>query len=88
MQHVDLNADVGEGTGNDAAVMEHVTSANIACGGHAGDKITMRTTARLAKQYGVSIGAHPSYPDREGFGPVHRQMLEAALAALDEQLSR
>jgi UPF0271 protein len=65
---VDLNADLGEGCGSDAGLLELVTSANVACGWHAGDETTMRDTARLALAAGVAIGAHPSYPDRENFG--------------------
>lgn len=65
---VDLNCDTGEGTGNDKALMPYVTSANIACGFHAGNRDTMRTTMLLAKAFGVEAGAHPSFPDRENFG--------------------
>jgi UPF0271 protein len=70
---INLNADLGEGfgpwqMGDDAAMLDIVASANIACGGHAGDPNTMRRTMRLAKERGVSIGAHPSYPDLQGFG--------------------
>ncbi len=65
---VDLNCDCGEGSGQDAAIMPFVTSVNIACGGHAGDAGTMRETARLAREHGVEIGAHPGYEDRENFG--------------------
>jgi len=70
---VDLNADLGEGFGSssllhDTALLELVSSANIACGFHAGDAQTMRDTVRAAKERGVSIGAHPSYPDVPGFG--------------------
>lgn len=65
---IDLNADVGEGCGSDAALFGIVTSANVACGWHAGDEETMRATVRAALQNGVAIGAHPSYPDREHFG--------------------
>ena len=54
--------------GNDALIMPHITSANIACGYHAGDPATMKATVELALQHGVSIGAHPSYPDRDNFG--------------------
>lgn len=68
MTRVDLNADLGEGCGSDAGLLELVTSANVACGWHAGDETTMRETARLALAAGVAIGAHPSYPDRENFG--------------------
>jgi UPF0271 protein len=65
---IDLNADLGEGCGGDDALMPFITSANIACGAHAGDEGTMRATIALARRYGVSIGAHPSYPDRQNFG--------------------
>ncbi len=56
---------MGEGTGNDAAIMPFITSANIACGYHAGDENTMRTTIIMAKNAGVAIGAHPSFFIRE-----------------------
>jgi UPF0271 protein len=68
MALIDLNCDMGEGFGNDAELMNYVTSVNIACGSHAGDATTMRKTVELAIQKGVAIGAHPSLPDREGFG--------------------
>lgn len=66
--HVDINCDMGEGIGNDEAIMPFITSANIACGYHAGDEETMRTTMLLAKQHGVNIGVHPSFFDRHNFG--------------------
>ena len=65
---IDLNCDLGEGTGNDEAIMPYITSANIACGFHAGDEQAMRETLRLAKRFGVNAGAHPSWDDRENFG--------------------
>ena len=70
---IDLNSDLGEGygpwsMGDDAAILDCVTSANIACGGHAGDPQTMFRTLRLAAHRGVKVGAHPGYADREGFG--------------------
>lgn len=73
MRTIDLNSDLGEGfgpwvMGNDAALLGVVTSANIACGGHAGDVETMFTTLRAASDRGVVIGAHPGYEDRPGFG--------------------
>lgn len=72
---MDLNADLGEDPeairdGRDAALLAIVTSANVACGGHAGDDRTMEATVRAALARGVAIGAHPSYPDRERFGRV------------------
>ena len=68
MKRIDLNADLGEGGPDDAALMALVSSANIACGGHAGNADTMRTAIRLAMAAGVSIGAHPGYEDRKHFG--------------------
>ena len=70
---VDLNSDLGEGygpyaIGDDAAMLSLVTSANIACGGHASDPETMYRTLCLARERGVVVGAHPGYPDRENFG--------------------
>jgi UPF0271 protein len=65
---IDLNADVGEGLRHDHALMRVVSSANVACGGHAGDPDTMRATVVLARDHGVAVGAHPSFPDRAGFG--------------------
>jgi UPF0271 protein len=65
---IDFNCDLGEGCGDDAAIIPLITSASIACGGHAGDEATMRTTLRLCREHGVAAGAHPAYPDREGFG--------------------
>ncbi len=68
-----LNCDLGESFGSwtmgmDEAVMPHIHQANIACGFHAGDAIIMRKTLELAKANGVSVGAHPAYPDLQGFG--------------------
>lgn len=65
---VDLNCDLGEGCGQDEALMPFVTSANIACGAHAGSPETMRAAVALARRHGVAVGAHPGYPDREYFG--------------------
>lgn len=65
---IDLNCDMGEGIGNDAAIMPYISSANIACGSHAGDEATIRHTVELAVQHQVAIGAHPSFHDRENFG--------------------
>jgi len=59
---------MGEGIGNDEAIMPFISSANIACGFHAGDDVTMNKTILLAKKYGVAVGAHPSFFDRENFG--------------------
>src|SRR5258708_4421872 len=68
MSRIDLNCDLGEGAGHDAGLMPLITSANIACGAHAGDEAMMRTTVELALKYGVAIGAHPGLADRENFG--------------------
>lgn len=59
---------MGENIGNDEDIMPYITFANIACGFHAGDENSMRTTVRLAKKHGVAVGAHPGWKDREGFG--------------------
>jgi UPF0271 protein len=68
LTQIDLNADLGEGGAVDAELLALVSSANIACGAHAGDESSMRATVALALAHGVSIGAHPSHPDREHFG--------------------
>ena len=78
---IDVNADLGESfgrwtLGDDAALMKSITSANVACGYHAGDPVTMRRTVRLAVEAGVAIGAHPGFPDLTGFG--RRNMAMAA----------
>ncbi len=67
IRRIDFNCDLGEGC-DDAAVMPFVSSANIACGQHAGDEDTMRRTVALCQQHAVAIGAHPSFADRDGFG--------------------
>jgi UPF0271 protein len=71
--HIDLNADLGEGCDNDEALLALISSANIACGWHAGDAATMVRTVKWALERGVVIGAHPSYPDRENFGRTEMQ---------------
>jgi len=68
MIKIDLNCDLGEGVGNERLLMPLISSCNIACGGHSGDKGTMIQVARLAKEHHVLVGGHPSYPDRENFG--------------------
>jgi 5-oxoprolinase (ATP-hydrolysing) subunit A len=65
---VDLNADMGEARGDDATLVGLVTSANVACGFHAGDPMIMRATVEAAVRAGVAVGAHPGYPDPRGFG--------------------
>lgn len=85
---IDFSSDLGEGAGTDAAIMPLVTSANIACGGHAGNENTMRTTIELALRNRVAIGAHPGYPDRERFGRVPmdipaRELIESIRRQVD-----
>ena len=79
---VDLNCDLGEGAGHDAELMPLVTSANIACGAHAGDQTTMRATVALALKHGVAIGAHPGYADRANFGRTELQLPASAVREL------
>ena len=74
MATIDLNADLGEGDAYDAELLRVVSSCNIACGGHAGDAESIPATIGEALANGVSIGAHPAYPDREGFGRRSRFM--------------
>lgn len=89
---IDLNCDMGEGMDSDASIFPFISSANIACGGHAGDDDTMRRSVELALRHGVAIGAHPSYPDKANFGRV--DILGAAVtveelpAIIAEQLQR
>lgn len=88
---LDLNCDMGEleDSAHEAALMEHITSANIACGGHAGDEATMERTVRLAFERGVRIGAHPGYPDRANFGRVEIPMSPADIAhTVRQQIER
>ncbi len=70
---IDINCDLGEGAGNDAALMPYLSTCNIACGGHAGDAQTIDSAIQLAVEHDVLIGAHPSFPDRKNFG---RQVLQ------------
>jgi UPF0271 protein len=81
MLHVDLNADLGEGAADDAELLALVTSANIACGWHAGDARLMQATVDAALERGVAIGAHPSYPDRDNFGRSEMQLTAAQVRA-------
>ena len=89
MRRIDLNADMGESygpwrMGEDAGLMEVITSANIACGGHASDPQTMFATLSLARDKGVSIGAHPGYADREGFG---RRIIPMSMAEIERMVA-
>ncbi|MEI7555035.1 5-oxoprolinase subunit PxpA [Candidatus Chlorohelix sp.] len=83
---IDINCDMGESfghykLGNDIALLEYVTSANVACGFHAGDPLVMSETVRLALDKGVAVGAHPSYPDLQGFGRRKMEMTPAEIEA-------
>lgn len=83
--YVDINCDMGEGIGNDAAIMPFISSANIACGYHAGDGQTMWDTIELALKHNVSIGAHVSFLDRENFGRVEMNITPLEIAELVAQ---
>ena len=85
---IDINADVGEGVGNEPLIMPYLSSCNIACGGHAGSDIIMKETIQLAKKYNVKVGAHPSFPDKENFGRIVLDMSYAELytSLLDQVL--
>jgi UPF0271 protein len=91
---IDLNADLGEfparlADGSDAEIMRYITSANVACGAHAGDALTIAQTVELARQNKVAVGAHPSYPDRTGFGRTALSMAVGELQrSIAEQLER
>lgn len=88
MKQLDINCDVGEGVGNEAQLMPFIQSCNIACGGHAGDEASMKEVVRLAKQYKVHIGAHPSYPDRVNFGRKTLKMnADAFLESIQKQVN-
>lgn len=79
MAGIDLNADLGEGDPHDAELLRVVSSCNVACGGHTGNAESMALAVRCALANGVAVGAHPSYPDREGFGRVSGFMTGDAL---------
>jgi UPF0271 protein len=83
---VSINCDMGEAfsiyhCGDDAGIMPHISMANVACGFHAADPAVMRATVRLAKRFDVKVGAHPSYPDLQGFGRREMKMDRDELAA-------
>lgn len=84
MSAIDLNADLGEGAGTDAELLRIVSSASIACGGHAGDAASMRAALRAAANNGVACGAHPGFADREHFG---RRRLDLPAGALQRQIA-
>lgn len=92
MLTIDLNCDIGEGMPNDAELMPLISSANIACGGHAGDNSSIRRTIDLAITHNVAIGAHPSYPDKKDFGRTDLLgktiLLKDVPLFLEEQINR
>src|SRR5271165_6325888 len=86
MKHIDLNCDKGEmpealADGSQEALMEYVSSANIACGGHAGDAQMMRTTLEQALRKKIAVGAHPGYEDRANFGRLEQQLTPEQISA-------
>jgi UPF0271 protein len=86
LKRIDINCDMGESfgvytVGRDAEVMDYISSANIACGWHAGDPLVMEQTVRLAKEKGVAVGAHPGYPDLMGFGRRRMDLTPAEIEA-------
>ncbi len=91
MKTIDLNADLGEGDPYDEELLAVVSSCNIACGGHAGNDESMRATVAAAIVNNVAVGAHPSYPDREGFGRrsdfLHGETLRASLISQIQALN-
>lgn len=87
MKTIDINCDMGESyhgskVGNDEKIMPYISSCNIACGFHGGDPLTIEKTIKLALQHGVKFGAHPSYPDLEGFGRRPMNLVPEELEAL------
>ena len=88
LKRIDINCDLGESfgvypLGRDEEVMDYITSANIACGWHAGDPMVMEKTVRLAKDKGVAVGAHPGYPDLLGFG---RRRMDLSMSEIESYL--
>jgi UPF0271 protein len=86
MKSIDLNCDMGEmpeaiADGTQEALMRSITSVNIACGGHAGDELTMRTTIEQAQRWRLAIGAHPGYADRENFGRLELKLPPSEITA-------
>src|SRR5439155_3522414 len=93
MKSIDLNCDMGEipdaiADGTQESLMPSLTSVNVACGGHAGDETSMRTTIQQAMHWKVAVGAHPGYPDRVNFGRLELNMSPEAIAdSVFEQVS-
>jgi UPF0271 protein len=96
MMHIDLNCDMGEGIGNEALLMPFISSANIACGFHAGDAAEMERVVDLCLQYNVAIGAHPSFADKANFGRTEmhlpteeiEQLIQIQLSQLNKIVKR
>lgn len=89
IRRIDFNCDLGEGCGDDAAIVPFISSASIACGAHAGDEATMRATLRLCRAHGIAVGAHPGYEDREHFGRRECSLSRDEIVALiGRQLAR
>ncbi len=87
LRTIDINADLGEGGAHDTELLDLVTSANIACGGHAGNEEIMRRTIQVAMERGVAVGAHPGYEDRENFGRREMDLpLEEVTALVERQI--
>ena len=87
-ERIDFNCDLGEGCGDDAAIAPHISSASIACGGHAGDASSMRASVALCLRHGVAIGAHPSFEDRAHFGRRELDVGRDAIRALVAEQTR
>ena len=86
-KNIDINCDLGEGIANESDIMNYITSCNIACGGHFGDRSTFKETARKAFDNNLKIGIHPSYPDKINFGRKSLTINNYDLiSALNEQI--
>lgn len=84
---IDLNCDMAEGVGNESELMPFITSANIACGYHAGNEDLMKSTVDLCLKHGVAVGAHPSFPDRKNFGRTNMDLpAEQIMKIITDQL--
>ncbi|MCQ0112144.1 5-oxoprolinase subunit PxpA [Zhouia amylolytica] len=79
IKEIDINCDLGEGLNNEHLIMPYISSCNVACGGHAGDKELMERVVELAMKYQVKLGAHPSYPDKKNFGRVSLKLSKSEL---------
>ncbi len=79
---ININSDLGEGVGDDAGILPHIDSANVACGVHAGSALVSLATVKRCRELGVEVGAHPGYDDRENFGRIEVPMPAAEIGAL------